>query len=201
MGEDPESQQLREIIERRGQLVDDRVQEKNRLKQDPSRDIESSCRKHITWLDKEIKRLGARLHIAVEADTEIARCATRYRGVKGVGDNTAAVVLAYLPECGKCPGASLVALVGVAPWSRDSGRQHGQRRIRGGREVVRRALYMAALSAARFDPEMKCFYDRLCARGKPKKVALVAVMRKRLLLLNAIAHRCTPWVENYASAS
>ncbi len=198
---DPESQQLREIVERRGQLVDDRAQEKNRLKQDPSRDTESSCRKHITWLDKEIKRLDARLHKALEGDTDIAQNAALYRSVKGVGDVTAAVVGAYLPECGKCPGASLSALVGVAPWSRDSGRQHGHRRIRGGREVVRRALYMAALSASRFDPEMKCFYDRLLARGKPKKVALVAVMRKRLLLLNAIAHRGTPWVENYAPAS
>ena len=103
-------------------------------------------------------------------------------------------MLAYLPELGQGCGKGLTALAGLAPWSHDSGQRQGHRAIRGGRGTVRRALYMAALSAIRFNQELKGFYRRLRRRGKPGKVALVAVMRKLLLQLHAIARRGTPWV-------
>ena len=110
------------------------------------------------------------------------------------------MLLTHLPELGRCSGKSLTALVGLAPWSKDSGRKRGHRAIRGGRGAVRRALYMSALSAVRRAGQMRSFYERLRSKGKPFKVALVAVMRKMLLQLNAVARRGTPWVENYTPA-
>ena len=109
-----------------------------------------------------------------------------YQSVPGVGELTAASLVAYLPELGMCEGKALTALVGLAPWSRDSGGQRGYR-IRGGRGAVRRVLYLSALSAIRHNEEMGRYYRGLRERGKAGKVALVAVMRKLLLLLNAIA--------------
>ena len=108
-----------------------------------------------------------------------------------MGEVTAASLVAYLPELGKCEGKALTALVGLAPWSRDSGSQRGYRSIRGGRGAVRRVLYMAAVSAIGCNEEMKRFYEGLRNRGKTGKVALIAVMRKLLLLLNAVARRGT----------
>ena len=125
--------------------------------------------------------------------------AAMYRSVRGVGQLIAATLAADLPELGQGDGRRLVSLVGLAPWSRDSGRQRGYRAIRGGRGAVRRALYLAALSVIRSkDSALARFYQQLCQRGKPGKVALVALMRKLLLQLHAVARRGTPWVENYA---
>ena len=107
-----------------------------------------------------------------------------------------------MPELGEGDGKRLTSLVGLAPWSRDSGRQRGYRAIRGGRGTVRRALYLAALSLIRCkNNALARFYQQLRQRGKPGKVALVAVMRKLLLQLHAIARRGTPWVEDYAPAT
>ncbi len=197
---DPQTQQLRDTTDRRRQLVVQRAQEKIRLKQATSDAIVASHRRQIAFLDKDIARLDAGIDKALGNGSELAQRAELLCSVKGVGKNIASILLANLPELGKISNKSLSALVGVAPWSRDSGRQHGKRSIRGGRKVVRGALYMAALSAVRFDPEMKRLYEGLLQRGKPAKVALVAVMRKRLLLLNSIAKRGTPWVENHPSA-
>ncbi len=114
---------------------------------------------------------------------------------------TAAILTAYLPELGQTSGPAVTALVGLAPWARDSGRQRGYRAIRGGRGTVRRALYLAALAAVRHAGELQRFYLGLRQRGKPGKVALVAVMRKLLLHLNAVARRGTPWIEESAPAA
>ena len=106
---------------------------------------------------------------------------------------TAATLVAKLPELGRIDGKTAVALVGLAPWSRDSGRQQGRRSIQGGRGKVRLVLYLAAQSAARYHAGLREFYLGLRARGKPGKVALTAVMRKLVMQLNAIALRGTPW--------
>ena len=113
----------------------------------------------------------------------------------GVGQLTAAVLVAYMPELGVWDRKALTSLVGLAPWSRDSGRKRGNRSIRGGRGTVRRSLYICAWSAIRVDGNLRRFYRCLRERGKPGKVALVAVARKLLLQLNAVARRGTPWTE------
>ena len=193
-------QALREVIRRREQLVSQRVQEKNRLSKGLRGMARESTERHIEWLDEEIERLEAERSALLRSDEKLSARAHLYRSVVGVGEHTAGVLLTHLPELGKRSGKSLTALVGLAPWSRDSGRKSGHRIIRGGRGAVRRALYMASLSAVRRAGRMRSFYERLRSRGKPFKVALVAVMRKMLLQLNAVARRGTPWVENYAPA-
>ena len=126
---------------------------------------------------------------------------TLYQSVPGVGLLTEATLVAELPELGHCDSKAVVALAGLAPWSRDSGRQRGRRSIRGGRGTARRALYLAAQSAARHHAGLRPFYQGLRQRGKAGKVALVAVMRKLVLQLNAIAYRGTPWTAELPLAS
>ena len=121
-------------------------------------------------------------------------CAALYRTVPGVGPLTSATLVAYLPELGCWDSKSLTSLVGLAPWSRDSGKKRGNRAIRGGRGSVRSALYLCAWSVIRHDIELRGFYQNLRQRGKPGNVAVVAVMRKLLLQLNAVARRGTSWV-------
>ena len=198
---DESGQELREVIRRREQLVAQRVQEKNRLARGLRGKARESTERHIEWLDEEIKRLEAERQSLLRNDEKLLKRAQLYRSVTGVGEHTAGVLLTYFPELGKCSEKSLTALVGLAPWAKDSGRKRGHRVIRGGRGVVRRALYMASLSAVRRDGQMRKFYKRLLDRGKSGKVALVAVMRKMLLQLNAVAQRGIPWVENYPLAS
>ena len=193
-------QALREVIRRREQLVSQRVQEKNRLVRGLRGMARESTERHIEWLDGEIERLERERRALLRSDEKLLERAKLYSSVSGVGEHTAGVLLTHLPELGKRSSKSLTALVGLAPWSKDSGRKRGHRVIRGGRGVVRRALYMAALSAVRRAGRMRSFYERLRSKGKPFKVALVAVMRKMLLQLNAVARRGTPWTENYVPA-
>ena len=198
---DPASQRLRDLLARRQHLVAQRVQEVNRQEKGLTGDIKRSCERHVAWLDKEISRLGKQYRAQVHDHDALQSKATLYQSVRGVGELTAATLLAWLPELGQYKGPALTSLVGLAPWPDDSGQRHGKRMIRGGRGVVRRILYMAALSAVRNDPELRSFYQRLTRRGKPGKVALVAVMRKLLLRLNAVAQRGTLWVEHYEAAA
>ena len=191
--EDAEAEALRDILSRRKQLVDQRSAERNRLDKGAVRDARASVERHIKWLDKEIERLDRRYRKALSESSDLSAKAELYASAPGVGELTAATLVAYLPELGRFDGRRLTALVGLAPWSRDSGIKRGRRSIRGGRGRVRQALYMAALSAARWNADLKEFYQGLLARGKVKKVALTAVMRKLLLTLNAIARRGSPW--------
>ena len=165
--------------------MDQRVQERNRLDKGLSGGARRSTERHVEWLDEEIGRMDEEYREALRRNARLAETVALYRSVPGVGELTAASLVAYLPELGKCEGKALTALVGLAPWSRDSGTQRGYRSIRGGRGAVRRVLHMAALSAVRYNEELDRFYRGLRKRGKTGKVALVAVMRKLLLLLNA----------------
>ena len=187
-------------LRRRKQLVAQRVQERHRLDQGRTEAARTSTQRHIQWLDEEIGRLEEEYRKALENSGELSESAALYRSVPGVGELTAATLVVYLPELGQYRGKELTSLVGLAPWSNDSGRQQGYRSIRGGRGTVRRVLYLAALSAIRYNDDLSRFYQGLRKRGKTGKVAVVAVMRKLLLLLNAIAHRGTPWVEHHAPA-
>lgn len=196
--QDAQTLQLRELLRRRQQLVGIRSEEKNRLEHRTDSLKSESISRHITWLDEEIKVVEQAYREHLAQTERLARQASLYQSVRGIGELTAVTLLSELPELGQLSGPALTSLVGLAPWSQDSGKQRGYRAIRGGRASVRKALYMAALSAIRYDSGIKTFYQRLRKRGKPGKVALVAVMRKLLLMLNAVEKRGTPWVEKYA---
>ena len=191
---EPELEELQDLLRRRRQLVEQRVQELGRLDKGVAPAVAKSTKRHIVWLEKEIARLNQEYQAALQSSAPMARRAALYRTVPGVGALTAATLVAHLPELGHWDSKALTSLVGVAPWSRDSGQKRGQRAIRGGRRVVRRALYICAWSVIRVDGQIRRFYQSLRQRGKPGKVALVAVMRKLLLQLNAVARRGTPCV-------
>ncbi len=190
---EPERQGLQDLLRRRQQLVAQRVQERNRMRQELEASVLQSTQRHIAWLDQEIAQLDQEYQDRLRQHATLGQQAALFRTVPGVGPITAATLVAELPELGHWDNKALIALVGLAPWARDSGQRQGHRSIRGGRGVVRRILYLAALSAIRTDATLSDFYQRLRQRGKAGKVALVAVMRKLLLRLNAVARRGTPW--------
>ena len=182
-------------------MVDQRAREKNRLEKRQSRKAEASIKRAIRWNTNEIGRLDREYKKALEKSRGLRQRAELYQSVRGVGELTAATLVAELPELGQGDGKGLTSLVGLAPWTRDSGRQRGYRSIQGGRGTVRKALYLAALSAIRRrESKLGRFYQRLRRRGKPGKVALVAVMRKLLMQLHAVALRGSPWLEDYSPA-
>ena len=190
----PERQQLRDLLNRRRHLVVQRVQELGGLDKGTNSVTIKSTRRHIAWMEKEIARLDAEYRTALEKISPLAERAALYRSVPGIGSLTSATLVAFLPELGHWDSKALSSLVGLAPWSRDSGSKRGKRAIRGGRSTVRSALYLCAWSAIQHDAEMRNFYRRLRERGKPGNVSVVAVMRKLLVHLNAVARRGTPWV-------
>ena len=198
---DPDREELRQLLSRRRQLVEDRVRERNRLDKGISGSAGKSIRRNIRWLDREIERLDEEYKELLKHNTGLNETAELYETVPGVGQLTAATLIAYLPELGRWDGRALTSLVGLAPWSRDSGQKRGNRSIRGGRGTVRRALYICAWAVLRVDGDLRDFYQRLRERGKPGKVAVIAVARKLLMQLNAVARRGTPWVKQLGSES
>jgi transposase len=139
----------------------------------------------INQLKKQIERLDLLIEEHIEQSPELSAKAAKLTSISGVGARTAALLLAQLPELGELNRREVAALVGVAPFNRDSGRMRGKRTIYGGRRPVRQGLYMAALVAARHNPILRNFYQRLRAAGKPAKLALTATMRKLLIVLNS----------------
>jgi transposase len=182
---------LDDLVTRRAQLVEDRAGERNRLQQTTCPETLASVRLHLRHLDGQIKKLMARIAELVESTPALRAKVQLLVAVQGVGALTASALLASLPELGTLSKNEVTALAGLAPFNRDSGAFRGTRSIRGGRSAVRTTLYMAALSAARSNPILKAFYRRLKAAGKPHKVALVAVMRKLLVYLNALLKKQT----------
>lgn len=184
------SAQLEAWVARRRQLIDMRVAENHRLDQ-----AQGAIRKSITQilevLDRQIGDIDA--HIDTHLRTYHGLERDLLDSVKGVGAGTIGTLLAELPELGHVAGRPISALVGLAPLNCDSGTRRGQRHIWGGRAPVRKALYMASLSAVRCNPAIKPFYEHLLAQGKPKKVALVACMHKLLLILNAMLRDRKPF--------
>ncbi len=148
---------------------------------------------HIKWLEKELSRTDGDLDKAIKESPALAENEALLRSVPGVGPVLARTLLAQVPELGTLTHKRVAALVGVAPLNCDSGTFRGSRSVWGGRAEVRAALYMGALVAAHRNPPIKEFYERLLAAGKPKKVALVACMRKLLAIVNAVLKYRTPW--------
>lgn len=188
----PDAQQLelQGLVTRRRQLMAMKLAEDHRMKM-PGVRQRRSLNTIIKALDREIARVDKDLQAFVSANH--AELAALLDSVKGVGKATISTLLAEVPELGKLSGREVSALVGVAPINRDSGTMRGKRAIFGGRPDVRRVLFMAALVASRHNPVIKVFYQRLLAAGKPKKVALVACMRKLLTILNAMVRTGKPW--------
>ena len=188
----PDAQQLelQGLVTRRRQLMAMKLAEDHRMKM-PGVRQRRSLNTIIKALDRELARVDKDLQAFV--GTNHAELAALLDSVKGVGKATISTLLAEVPELGKLSGREVSALVGVAPINRDLGTMRGKRSIFGGRPDVRRVLFMAALVASRHNPVIKAFYQRLLAAGKPKKVALVACMRKLLTILNAMVRSRKPW--------
>jgi transposase len=189
----PEQQALSALVARRRQLVAMLVAEQQRLSIS-----HAAARASIEALIKAIRaQLDAvEAELARHIDTHHADLARQLASVRGIGPATVATLIADVPELGRLSRREISALIGVAPFNRDSGQMRGKRTIFGGRAQVRRSLYMATLAAIRFNPVIKRFYDRLIAAAKPKKVAIVACMRKLLTILNAMARTGKPWDES-----
>jgi transposase len=189
---DEEARKLEELLVRRRQLVAMRVQEMNRLGL-----MQGAMRKriksHIDWLEKEIAKLDVDITAGLRSSPAWRAKDELLRSFKGVGPVTSSTLVVELPELGQLDRRAIAALVGLAPFNRDSGVMRGRRSIYGGRSHLRTLLYMAATTAIRSNPVIRAFYERLKARGKPHKVAMVACMRKMLTILNAMVRQSTPW--------
>lgn len=180
----PFRQRLAELVQRREQLVAIFLMEQQRLTQARDPVLKKMSTRLLRQLAKQVQQVEALIAQQIEEDDTLQGQSARLQEVKGVGQVTASTLLAELPELGQLSRNEAGALAGVAPYNRDSGTQHGRRTIRGGRLKVRRVLYMAATVAARHNPILHDFYQRLLTAGKPKKLALTAVMRKLVVLLN-----------------
>ena len=193
-------QRLSALNTRRQQLLDMLTAERNRLGTAlPA--ARPSLLEHIRWLEREMEKVDAELQRHVDQNLSLRSKFTLLCSVKGVGPATSFALLSQLPELGKVNRKEIAALVGVAPFNRDSGKWRGKRTTWGGRAHVRSKLYMAALSASQHNPVIRAFYERLREAGKPKKVALTACMRKLIVILNAMVKNGTLWDPDYATSA
>jgi transposase len=189
---DGELRQLEEVLTRRRQLVDMVTAEQNR-KQQASPRMAKEIEEHLQWLKRRIKGADTDLGNAIKSSPIWQAKANLLDSIPGVGKVTVCTLLSQLPELGTLDRRQISALVGVCPYSRDSGAYRGKRRIWGGRAAVRSVLYMATLVAIRFNSRLRQVYERLLAAGKLKKVAIVACMHKMLIIMNAMLRNNTAW--------
>ena len=190
---------LSALVARRRQLLEMLGAERQRLEQAPATGpIARDLRHHIRWLERRVRDVDDEIGTAIQQSPVWRVQEDLLRSVPGIGPTVARTLLADLPELGRLDRRAIAALVGVAPFNCDSGQQRGQRHIWGGRAPVRAALYMAALVATRHNAPLGAFYRRLRAAGKPAKVALVAVMRKLLTIVNAMIKHQARWQDQAA---
>lgn len=183
---DAQAQALADQLTRRRQLTQALATEKTRLHQARDKVVKKSLREHIRFLQRQLDRHEQGLREAIEASPAWLAEYELLTEVCGVGESTSFALIGQLPELGALNRKAIAALVGVAPFNRDSGTLRGRRSVWGGRAQVRSALYMATLSAKKHNPVIRTFYTRLIEQGKPKKVAMTACMRKLLTILNAM---------------
>lgn len=193
----PSSQlsKLRALVHRRNQILLQCASEKNRLQQTTEEEAKESIKDAIEFYKQQLRKFDHRIKETIEQCEEMSREAAILRTCPGVGNVTIGMLLAELPELGQLNRGQIAKLVGVAPLARDSGKKSGQRKTFAGRALVRKVLYMAALTATRFNKPLKTFYNRLISKGKPKKLAIVAVMRKLLVTLNSMIKNQKVWCE------
>ena len=184
---------LNDMVNRRRQLIDMRVQETLRLGTAASKVLQKNLNKHIAWLDKRIAEIDTDLTRRLRGSDAWRTKDNLLRSIPGVGPVTTLTMLAKCPELGTLNRREIAALTGVAPLANDSGKHRGKRFIWGGRAAVRAVLYMAAVSAIRCNEPIKAFAERLKKAGKAHKVVIVACMRKLLTIMNAMLKNNTPW--------
>ncbi len=189
---DADTQALGAVLARRWQVMGILVAEKNRMRR-AAAEVRPSIEAHIGWLEQELDDLDTDLRQRIQSSPAWREKDDLLRSVPGVGPQVSLTLLAYLPELGKLNRKQIAALVGVAPFNRDSGPYRGKRSVWGGRAMVRKTLYMGALVATRFNPVLSEFYRRLLDAGKPKMVALTAYARKLLNILNCMARTGVHW--------
>lgn len=191
---DEQSRELDALLMRRRQMVDMLTMEKNRLAQATKR-VRKNIQAHIVWLEKRLDDVDDELKVLIHTTPVWREKDAVLQSTPGVGTIVSTALLAQLPELGKLNRRQISALVGVAPLNNDSGKHKGQRRIWGGRAMLRSLLYMATLAAIRCNPVIKAFNAKLKAAGKKPKVAIVACMRKLLTILNTMLKTMTPWCD------
>jgi transposase len=197
-----DAQELDALLTRRRQLLEMLGAERNRLGQvfgAGKKPVKKSLTTHIAFLERELGRADTELETAIRQSPVWRAHDELLRSVQGVGPILSRTLLADLSELGQLSRREITKLAGVAPLSRDSGTRRGRRFVQGGRAPVRAVLYMAAPAAARRNPVIKPFYQRLVAAGKPKKLALVACMRKLLTILNVMVRTATHWNPDFAA--
>lgn len=185
-------QRLSALVARRRQLIDIRTAETNRLGS-AYKETLPGIEEHLEWLNKRIAELEQQIDQSIQNHPDFKVKNDILRSVPGIGPVASAILIADLPELGQYDRKVVAALVGVAPFNNDSGFRKGRRRVKGGRSSVRTVLYMATISATRYNPIIKSFYEHLLKVGKLKKVAIVACMRKLLTILNAMLRDKKPW--------
>lgn len=186
--------ELDAIVSRRRQLQDMLVAEQHRRTRAKG-SVRKNIDAHIAWLERQVDNVDGDIAKLIQSSPVWREKEDILDSIKGVGRVTIATVLSALPELGTLSRQAITALVGLAPFARDSGSWRGKRFIAGGRPDVRRALYMAALVASQRNPVLRAFYQGLIARGKPKKLALTATMRKLLIIMNSMLRTKTRWDE------
>jgi transposase len=195
------AQQLEDLLRRRNQLVGQRAVEKQHLEATINKESVRSITRMIKQFDKEIERIEVKIKAYIDADENLKKSMEQLIQVQGIGEVTVLTILTQLPELGKLSNKEIVALVGLAPYCKDSGKKTGRRAVFGGRMLIRSTLYMATLSAVRYNKPIREFYQRLIAHGKLKKVALVACMRKLLTILNSMAKTESEWNPDFAKTA
>ena len=180
------------LVRRRAQLVSILGQEKNRFSS-ANGFMAKSIKKHIAWLKKELEQLDKNINDFIKSSPIYKEKVQIFKSTPGCGPVLASSLIAFMPELGKLDRKKIALLAGLAPLNNDSGKFKGKRTIRGGRENIRSILYMPTMAAIRFNPAIKEFYERLLSKGKPKKVAITACMRKLLVTLNAMCKTKTEW--------
>lgn len=191
-----DEEELRDFLTRQQQVMQMLIAEKSRLLQARGKDRQGLRRKiksHISYLERELRTLDSDLDQMIRKSPLWKEHDDLLQSVPGIGKHTSRTLLGILPELGTASAAEIARLAGLAPIARDSGKMRGKRWIGGGRPRVRAALYMATLAATRFNPVVKTWYKRLLSAGKPKKVALVACMRKLLVVVNAMIRNKARW--------
>jgi transposase len=193
----PDTQDLKEMLTRRDQLVQMITMESNRLRT-AHKGLKKSVAEHITWMKRELDDLDKLLKERIQADPDCSEKDAILQSAPGIGPATAAALIGRVPELGNLNRKTMANLVGLAPLNRDSGKYRGKRSIWGGRSRVRAPLYMATLVATRWNPPIKSLYQRLLQAGKAKKVALVACMRKFITILNSMVKHKATWSCSYS---
>lgn len=191
---------LQALLDRRAQLIAMRTAERNRLHQGPTGLVKQGLQAHVKYIEAGIAELDEEVASRIKAHPDWGPRDAILRSIPGVGNQTSSALLGHLPELGRLTGKRIAALAGLAPRARDSGTMRGERSIFGGRREVRTSLYMAALSASRYNLDLRGMYARLRAAGKKAKVALTAVARKLLTIANAMIRDMTPWSPNHTPA-